>query len=92
MLTECLKPLSINGKNNPELNLKIIADLTKKESLIIQEIMAKYETQNKDKIFSKSYRLKEISFRYVSQADNIRAARGSHDAPHILRDIESSPR
>lgn len=58
-------------KNNPELNLVIIADIEKPDHVIENEIRAKYEFQEGKKTGAKSYRLKEIALRYISQADNI---------------------
>ncbi|MBN1797016.1 MAG: hypothetical protein JW822_00445 [Spirochaetales bacterium] len=61
----------LNIKNNPELNLLLIADLGKSEALLNIEIKAKYESEEKEKPASKSYRLREIAYRYISQTENI---------------------
>jgi hypothetical protein len=61
----------LNIKNNPELNLLLIADLGKSEELLNIEIKSKYETAETEKTVSKTYRLREIAHRYISQADNI---------------------
>lgn len=58
-------------QSNPELNLLLIADLGKSEDLLNIEIKSKYENTEKAKTVSKPYRLREIAFRYISQAENI---------------------
>lgn len=71
-------------RNNPELNLVIIADIEKSDQLIENEIKAKYEFQEGKKTGAKSFRLKEIAARYTSQADNIQRLIS------FLRDAERS--
>jgi uncharacterized small protein (DUF1192 family) len=61
----------LNIANNPELNLLLIADLSKSEALLNIEIKSKYESEEKEKPASKAYRLREIAYRYISQNENI---------------------
>lgn len=61
----------LNIKNNPELNLLLIADLSKSEALLNIEIKSKYENEENENPASKSYRLREIAYRYISQTENI---------------------
>ncbi|RPJ09658.1 MAG: hypothetical protein EHM28_00945 [Spirochaetaceae bacterium] len=60
-------------KNNPELNLIIIADLEKNEHQLAGEMTLKYEIQEKKTAFGKAYRLKEIALRYCTQHENLLA-------------------
>jgi hypothetical protein len=65
------KCTELNIKNNSELNLLIIADLSKSEALLNVEIKSKYESIDREKPTAKPYRLREIASRYVSQAENL---------------------
>ncbi|MBN1522901.1 MAG: hypothetical protein JW904_00350 [Spirochaetales bacterium] len=73
MYDELLRKKSneLGVKNNPELNLIIIADLEKSESQIATEISSKYELADKKKAVSKAYRLREIAARYCTQHENL---------------------
>ncbi|HEQ72307.1 MAG TPA: hypothetical protein ENN69_07450 [Spirochaetia bacterium] len=78
------KARELGLKNDPELNLVIIADLEKPSSMIETEIKAKYQLTDDKRPANKPYRLKEIAGRYCSQTENV------HALAAFLKDAEKA--